>query len=195
MKDPFVTDYEIQSLRYVNLDDLLQDQKGDDAEITFIGSSTYDQEMEEVDFNRELMPDDEIISISGDDNEEADSDQDLNYADEKVVDTTFDELLNEANTKDKFFFATTTNETLGAMQRFKEIQITKASGSDPLGHLPRIIDFLVAHVHNLGLSLPDKFTDRMESEVPRMVADAFEERIPKLLYDTIKNILPQLLND
>ncbi|GJX44497.1 hypothetical protein Tco_0261173 [Tanacetum coccineum] len=70
-----------------------------------------------------------------------------------------------------------------------------APGLDPLGHLPRRMDFLAAHVHNLGLSLPNKFADKMNSSVPRMVADAFEERMPKLLFDTLKNILPPLYKE
>ncbi|GKC80708.1 hypothetical protein Tco_1131482 [Tanacetum coccineum] len=32
-----------------------------------------------------------------------------------------------------------------------------------------------------GLSLPDKFADKMDSSVPRMVADSFEERMHELL--------------
>ncbi|GJS60383.1 chitin elicitor receptor kinase 1-like protein isoform X2 [Tanacetum coccineum] len=55
--------------------------------------------------------------------------------------------------------------------------------------------FLAALVYNLGLSLLDKFIDKRDSSVPRMVANAFEERMLELLSDTLKNILPQLLND
>ncbi|GKF61396.1 hypothetical protein Tco_0181450, partial [Tanacetum coccineum] len=86
VKDSFVTDSGIKSLRNVNLDELIKDQKVDDAEITFVGSSPFDQEMVEADFDLESMPNDEIMSISGGDNEEADSDQELSTADAKVVD-------------------------------------------------------------------------------------------------------------
>ncbi|GJY40265.1 hypothetical protein Tco_0427535 [Tanacetum coccineum] len=81
-------------------------------------------------------------------------------------------------------------QALGALQRYKAIQITKAPGSDPIGHLPKRINFLATHEYNLWLSLPDKFANKMDSSVPRMVADAFEERIPKLFSNTLKSILP-----
>ncbi|GJX83068.1 hypothetical protein Tco_0332549 [Tanacetum coccineum] len=57
------------------------------------------------------------------------------------------------------------------------------------------MDFLAAHVYNLGLSLPNKFADKMDSSVPRMMANPFEERMPKLLSDTLKNILPPLYKE
>ncbi|GJV14140.1 hypothetical protein Tco_1359463 [Tanacetum coccineum] len=167
VKDSFVIDSGIKSLRNVNLDELIKDQKVDDAEITFVGSSPFDQEMVEADFDLESMPYDEIMSIYGGDNEEADSDQELSTADAKVVDHILDELINEANKEDTNVSSTPTNDvsfefvpqsastsspadiqalivkvvwkkknilrvkipnmqTLGAMRRYKEIQITKA---------------------------------------------------------------------
>nr|GEU37102.1 cysteine-rich RLK (receptor-like protein kinase) 8 [Tanacetum cinerariifolium] len=64
----------------------------------------------EVDFDLELMPDDEIMSISRDDNEEAVFNQELSTADEKVADNILDELINEANKEDTNVFAATTNK-------------------------------------------------------------------------------------
>ncbi|GJS87848.1 hypothetical protein Tco_0770484 [Tanacetum coccineum] len=46
----------------------------DDVDITFMGSSSFDQKMEEVDSDLESMHDDEIMSMSGNEDEEADSD-------------------------------------------------------------------------------------------------------------------------
>ncbi|GKC68162.1 hypothetical protein Tco_1100760, partial [Tanacetum coccineum] len=197
----------IKSLRHVHLDELLKDQKVDDAEINFIGSSTYDQKKEEADSDLKSMHNNEIMSIFGDDNEEADSGHELSTVDENVVDLILDELLNKENREDTNVSTATTNEvssksvpysvsssslvdiqaliakavrekkniptikipnvqTMGAMQRLKKIQITKAPRSGPVGHLPRRMDFLATHVHNLGLSLLDKLADKMDSVVP-----------------------------
>ncbi|GJR52042.1 hypothetical protein Tco_1402563 [Tanacetum coccineum] len=71
------------------------------------------------------------------------------------------------------------------------IQCTKVK---PLGHLPRRINFLAAHVHNLGKSLPDKFADTMDVVLPRAVAHALEERLPELLSDTMHGIIEESLN-
>ncbi|GKD21582.1 hypothetical protein Tco_1223285 [Tanacetum coccineum] len=67
--------------------------------------------------------------------------------------------------------------------------------SDPLGHLPKIMDYLVAHVHNLGSTMSAKFEDSLDSFLPRLIADALEERLPELLTDTLKNQFPQLLTE
>nr|GEV66248.1 hypothetical protein [Tanacetum cinerariifolium] len=110
MEDPFVIDSNINSLGNVNLDELLKDHKNDDVEITFIGSSPFDQEIEEADFDLESMHDDEIMLISRDDNEEVDYDQELSTVDEKAANNILDELINEENSKDANVFAATTNE-------------------------------------------------------------------------------------
>ncbi|GJZ48313.1 hypothetical protein Tco_0602145 [Tanacetum coccineum] len=70
-------------------------------------------------------------------------------------------------------------QALAAMKTFKQIRISSAPKSDPLGHLPRRMDFLVDHVHNLGKSLLDKFVDTMDLVLPRMAVDALEERLPQ----------------
>ncbi|GKD39558.1 hypothetical protein Tco_1259765 [Tanacetum coccineum] len=86
-------------------------------------------------------------------------------------------------------------QALGDMQRFKQIQITRAPRSKPLGHLPQRMDFFVAHVHNLGKSLLDLYVNKMDLVVPRMVVDALYERPSKLQSNTLKNQLPQILTD
>ncbi|GJY25880.1 hypothetical protein Tco_0400606 [Tanacetum coccineum] len=83
-------------------------------------------------------------------------------------------------------------QALAAMKKFKKIQISSAPKSDPLGHLPRRMDFLTAHVHNLGISLFGKFVDFMDTVLPRLIVDALEERLHELISDTLKNQFPQL---
>ncbi|GJR16343.1 hypothetical protein Tco_0798995 [Tanacetum coccineum] len=119
--------------------------------------------------------DDEFMSISGDEDELADSDKELSAADEIEATNVFDEILTEINTKD-----TTTLVFIAPSTRFKKIKIFSALGSDPLVHLPRRIDFLTTHVYNLGKSLPDKFDNKIDSVVPRMVVDALEESQVKM---------------
>ncbi|GJX47000.1 hypothetical protein Tco_0272190 [Tanacetum coccineum] len=195
----------IKSLRHVHLDELLKDQKVYDVEINFIGSSTCDQKKEEADSDLKSMHNNKIMSIFGDDNEEANSDHELSTADEKSIPYSVSlsspvdiQALIAKAVQEKKNIPTVkipNVQTLGAMRRLKKIQITKAPRLDPVGHLLRRIDFLATHVHNLGLSLPDKLVDKMDSVVPRIVVDAFKERMLELLSDTLKNILPQLLND
>ncbi|GJV06356.1 hypothetical protein Tco_1344012 [Tanacetum coccineum] len=58
-----------RSIRHeVDFEQEMKDQVNDDVEITFMGATTFDQNMEEVESDVEFMPDDEIRSISGDDN-------------------------------------------------------------------------------------------------------------------------------
>ncbi|GJY14087.1 hypothetical protein Tco_0383396 [Tanacetum coccineum] len=57
------------------------------------------------------------------------------------------------------------------------------------------MDFLVAHVHNLGKSLLGSFADKIDLVVPRMVANALEERLPKFLDDTLKAQLPHVFTN
>ncbi|GJW54683.1 hypothetical protein Tco_0098768 [Tanacetum coccineum] len=66
---------------------------------------------------------------------------------------------------------------------------------DPFGHLPKIMDYLVAHVQNLGSTMSAKFEESLDSFLPRLIADALEERLPELLTDTPKNQFPQLLTE
>ncbi|GJU74985.1 hypothetical protein Tco_1266390 [Tanacetum coccineum] len=188
----------------------MKDQQDADAEITLIGSSTFDQEIEEAESDVDSMPGDEILSISREDNDEDESEKELSVVDEVVADNIIDELITEANKRDTNVSAATTNEekkntptvkilnihTLGAMRRFREIQNTKAPGSEPFSYLTRRVDFLAAQVHNLTKTLPDQFDDKMNSAtsyVSRIIFDALAQRFPDLLSATIKNSLPQAL--
>ncbi|GKB16885.1 hypothetical protein Tco_0850808, partial [Tanacetum coccineum] len=155
---------------------------------------------------------DEIMSISEDD-KEVESDKELSIADEAVANKVIDEMLTEINTwvsTSNAFAEHTTKalwakknvprikpinvQALGTMKKFNQIQISSAPKSDPLGHLPRRMDFLVAHVHNLGKSLPAKIFNLMDSVLLRIVVDALEERLLEFLFDTLKSQLPLLFN-
>ncbi|GJY59881.1 hypothetical protein Tco_0459773 [Tanacetum coccineum] len=91
-------------------------------------------------------------------------------------------------------------QTLGAMRRFKKIQITKAPRSNPLGHLPRRMDFLAAHVHNFAKNLPAQVIARIDSAVstvPKIaLTNAFRQtlhRINRRLRNAIKDEMPAVL--
>ncbi|GJT37687.1 hypothetical protein Tco_0937552 [Tanacetum coccineum] len=156
-----------------------------DVDFTFIGSSSFDQEMEEADSDLESMPDYEIVQPC----KQGDANTSISIASALQLSIVFasssalvvspgdvQALIAKLVWENKNICRRTIPhvQALGAMQR---------------------IDFLAALVYNLGLSLLDKFIDKRDSSVPRMVANAFEERMLKLLSDTLKNILPQLLND
>ncbi|GKA91765.1 hypothetical protein Tco_0813690 [Tanacetum coccineum] len=100
VEDPLSTDSRIRSFGNVDLDQVIKEQHDDDAEITFMGATALDQVMKEANSDLESMPDDEIMSISMDDDEEADSDRELYVADELVADNVIDEILTEINKKD-----------------------------------------------------------------------------------------------
>ncbi|GKE32804.1 hypothetical protein Tco_1452126, partial [Tanacetum coccineum] len=136
VEDPLVTNSRIRSLGNVNIDQAV--------------NMEAEEKKEEADSDLESMPDDEIMSVSGNEDEEADSDRELSVADEIEVDKVIDTLVSIANkegTDTTIFVASdpTISSALGALQRYKAIQITKALGSDPLGHLPRRMDFLAAY--------------------------------------------------
>ncbi|GJU89191.1 hypothetical protein Tco_1301614 [Tanacetum coccineum] len=239
VEDPLATDSGIRLLGNVDLDQIMKVQQDDDAEITFMRATAFDQVVEEADSDVESMPDDEILSISRDDDKEDNFDRELPLADEMVADHVINEILNVVNKEDThtYIYDVTPKEVsfvsvpqsasdsslwdvqaiiskalrekknipqvkiqnvqaLGAMKRFKEIQITKAPGSDPLGHLPQRLDFLAAQVHNLAKSLPNQFTEKMNSAasiVPRLVFNALAQELLDLLIATIKNTLPWAL--
>ncbi|GJS50163.1 hypothetical protein Tco_0600284 [Tanacetum coccineum] len=191
----------------------MKDQQDADAEITLIGSSTFDQEIEEAESDVDSMPGDEILSISREDNDEDESEKELSVVDEVVADNIIDELITEANKRDTNVSAASTNEVLSEfvpqstftssladvqalIAKALEIQITKALGSDPFSHLTRRVDFLAAQVHNLTKTFPDQFDDKMNSatrSVSRIIFDALAQQFPDLLSATIKNSLPQAL--
>ncbi|GJZ81649.1 hypothetical protein Tco_0646643 [Tanacetum coccineum] len=189
------------------------------VDITLMGSSSFNQEMEEANSNLESISEDEFMSISGDNNEEANFDQEIFPSDEKAADNILDELINEANKEDTIVSTVITNavsyesvpqtastslpsdiqaliakamwekknipkvkilnvQTLGAMRRFKEIQITKAPRSDPFGHLPRRLDFLFAQVNNVAKNLPTEVNKKFTlaaSTIPNIFSDAIPQ--------------------
>ncbi|GKG47051.1 hypothetical protein Tco_0504248, partial [Tanacetum coccineum] len=69
----------------------------DDADITLMGSSSFDQKMKEVDSDLESMPDDEVMSIPGNEDEEDDSDMKLSTADEIEAEKVIDTLVSISN--------------------------------------------------------------------------------------------------
>nr|GEZ79946.1 hypothetical protein [Tanacetum cinerariifolium] len=76
-------------------------------------------------------------------------------------------------------------QAFATMKRFRQIQISNAPKPDPIGHLPRRMDFLVAHVHNLGQSMPTKFVNSMDSVLPKMVVDVVGGRAPQANCQTL----------
>ncbi|GKB90989.1 hypothetical protein Tco_0963261 [Tanacetum coccineum] len=75
VKDLLVTDFGIRSLGNVAFDQAVNMEAKE-------RSSSFDQKMEEVDFDLESMHDDEIMSMSGNKDEEADSNREFSIADE-----------------------------------------------------------------------------------------------------------------
>ncbi|GJW93967.1 retrovirus-related pol polyprotein from transposon TNT 1-94 [Tanacetum coccineum] len=130
VEDPLAINSGIKSLGNVNLDELLKDK------IVNVGA---EDKMEEADSELESMPNDEVISILGNEDEEEDSDRELSIADEIDAD--------------------------------------------------KVIDTLVSIANKEWLSLLDKFADKIDSLMPRMVADAFKERMPEFISHTLMNIL------
>ncbi|GJW66899.1 protein kinase-like domain, concanavalin A-like lectin/glucanase domain protein [Tanacetum coccineum] len=127
----------------------MRDQHNDDAEITFMGATSFDQDIEEDASDMEAMPDDEILSVSRDGNEEDDSDMELSMVDEVVADNILDEIITKVNKEDTHINVSTATpivvsfvsvpqsalvssprDALGAMKRFKEIQTTEAPGKN-----------------------------------------------------------------
>ncbi|GJT81241.1 hypothetical protein Tco_1055583 [Tanacetum coccineum] len=172
-----------------------------DVDITFIGSSSFDQEMKEADSELESMPDDEVMSISGNEDEKDDSDKELSVADEIEADKVIDTLNSIANKKgiDTTIFAAS-DPTVSSMSTSSSVPITSQGGCSSTNCKSYMGEKEHPSKNDSSclitwLSLPDKFANKMDSLVPRMLVDAFEERMHELLFDTLKNILPQLLND
>ncbi|GJZ49574.1 hypothetical protein Tco_0603764 [Tanacetum coccineum] len=118
--------------------------------------------MKEANSDLESLPDDEIMSISRDDDEEADSDRELYVADELVADNVIDEILTEINKEvtTKIVFA--------------------ASNTKEKKNIPRVKP---PYVQAFGA---------MRSYVPRLVFDALEQQLSDLLTTILKNNLPRI---
>ncbi|GKA26600.1 hypothetical protein Tco_0712709 [Tanacetum coccineum] len=164
--------------------------------IISLGFYDLDQIMQDDESDLESMPYDEIISISGDDDEVEDSDKEISPADEVDANKVIDEILTEINIEDltQIIFAAPITKVssvsdsksthvfqmvdvqeLAAGALWKRRTFLVKNKQIPFGHLPRRMDFLVAHVHNLGKYVPDK----IDSVVPRMIINALEERMPQ----------------
>ncbi|GJR39955.1 hypothetical protein Tco_1215639 [Tanacetum coccineum] len=136
----------------------------------------------------------------------------VTHVDEIVADNVIDEILTEINIEDSTTLVFTAPSTevpsvsdskpthvfpikdiqaliTRALWKKKNIPREKPANVQSLATMQRRMDFLVPHVHNLGKSFPDKFADKMDSVVPRMVADALEKRLPELLTDTLMRFL------
>ncbi|GJU21768.1 hypothetical protein Tco_1155110, partial [Tanacetum coccineum] len=168
---------ELQSIFRAD-ENVVEEKMDNDFEITFMGTMAFDQVMEEAESNLKSMPNDEIMSIFGDDDKElADSENELSVVDEVVPSVSISQPALVLLIEDVQALAAR------ALWRKKNIPRMKLVNFQALGAMKRM-DFLVAHVHNLGKSLKDAFVDKMDSVVPRIVADALEERLPELLTDT-----------
>nr|GEX90824.1 hypothetical protein [Tanacetum cinerariifolium]GEX90831.1 hypothetical protein [Tanacetum cinerariifolium] len=180
-ESPFDTESEI---KFMGKEKVVPNTHDGVVEITLVGSSR-DAEFQEADSDLELMPDDEIESVSGfeaDNNDEDDhfkNKKEPTQTAEADVDNVIDKLVDMANSKD---------DNINSFAN-------KPTKSDILSHLQADINSLFAKVKNLESSLSQQVADNIDDSMPRMVADALEERLPKLLYDTIKNILFDLLKD
>nr|GEX33582.1 hypothetical protein [Tanacetum cinerariifolium] len=130
------------------------------------------------------MPYDEIMSISGDDDNEANSDKEISMADENEDDKIIDEVLTKVKTE-----VSTSNATVEPITEVPTISTIKPTHTSPMADIQK----LVAKVYNLGKFMLDKFVDSMDSDLPRLIADALEERLHELLSDTLKTQSPQLL--
>ncbi|GJW31569.1 hypothetical protein Tco_0051601, partial [Tanacetum coccineum] len=148
------------------------------------------------------------VNFRDDDEELADSNKELYVVDETVADNVIDEILTKINIEDSTTLVFTAPSTkvpsvsdskpthvfpiediqaliTRALWKKKNIPCEKPANVQSLATMQRMMYFLIAHVHNLGKSFPDKFADKMDSVVPRMVADALKKRFPKLLTDTM----------
>ncbi|GJU94512.1 hypothetical protein Tco_1319268 [Tanacetum coccineum] len=172
----------------------------------FLGHHTIDPSLfiEKAESDLESIPDDEITSISGDDDELVDSEKELSVADEVEADKVLDKILTEINTEDTTTLVFVTPSTdvsyvsnskshVLPMVNIQELAARalwkkkKNSSSDLSGHLLKRMYLFTTHVHNLGKFLPSQFADKMDSVVPRMVVDALKERLSELLTNYLKN--------
>ncbi|GJT89647.1 hypothetical protein Tco_1078492 [Tanacetum coccineum] len=162
---PELTDVEKVHERIV--EDVVKDfgitslEKHYNGDISLIGDSKTDQEMEEVDSDLESMSDDAIISVSGNDDDNDDS-KEISMADEAAADNVINKLIDIANTKDA-----NTN-----------VFATNASESDPLAD-------------KIDSSVPQKVANVFEEKMPTLLTDTLKNILPQLLNDSVKKIMPK----
>ncbi|GJS05953.1 hypothetical protein Tco_0362749 [Tanacetum coccineum] len=215
VEDPLAIDSGIKSLGNVNLDELYQDQNVNmeaeespfdtdseikfigkvdqemnvDADNTFIGSSSFDQDLEDADSDLESMPNDEILSISGNEDEDDDSEE-LCTADEIAANNVINKLINIAKIGEAHTPVSAASslpniprvkipnfQTLGVMRRFKDIQITKA----PDAIAQQLPDLLTATIKN---TLPQALTNAVRDTLPR-----FKKHIKKTIKKKMSEVI------
>ncbi|GKB84164.1 hypothetical protein Tco_0956436, partial [Tanacetum coccineum] len=139
-----------------------------------------DQVMEEADSNVESMPNDEILSISRDDDEGDDSDRELSVIDEVAADHVIDEILTEVNKEDIHTIVSTTPP--------KEVSYVSVSQSAPvssLGDVQALIAKALWEKKNIHRNcLPQALTKAVKETFPR-----FNRRIKNAIKDDMPNVL------
>ncbi|GJY79994.1 hypothetical protein Tco_0492745 [Tanacetum coccineum] len=144
-----------------------------------------DQDMKEINSSLESMPEDELLSVSGFEANDAKEDNksknkaELSKDGEATANNVLDELVDMANSQDANLNAFT----------------DKTHKSNLLGHLHEEFSSLTTKVDQLKSLLAQRVADKIQDSMPKMVVDASEERIPDLLSNTLKNILPQIIKE
>ncbi|GJR51732.1 hypothetical protein Tco_1402253 [Tanacetum coccineum] len=185
-ESPFDTKSEIKFTRKEKVVQAIHD---DAVEITLIGSS-IDQEMHEADYDLKSMPDDEIMSVSGNKEEDDDSEK-LYQTDEIAADNVIDKLVSMANTGDatKNVYATS----------HLHVSIVSASSSAPKDVQALIAKDLWEKKNIPRGKIPNVQTLRAMRSIPKAVSDAIAQQLPYLLnttlIDTLQKILLQLLKE
>nr|GEY67781.1 hypothetical protein [Tanacetum cinerariifolium] len=179
LEDPLAINSGIRSLGKADLDQEIKDQVNDDAEITFMGATAFDQVMEEADSNVESILDDEVLSIYGDDDEEDNLDRELFIAESVVADHVVNEILTKVNKEDTYTIvsATTTKEFADKMN--------SAASS-----VPSLISHAVAQ------QLPDLLTLAIKYNLPWALTNAVKEILPgfnRRIKTAIKGEMPAIL--
>nr|GEY61640.1 hypothetical protein [Tanacetum cinerariifolium] len=131
---------------------------------------------EKVDFDLESVPDDEIVSISRND----DDFKELSQADKIVADNIIDKLVCMANTMDA---------TVNIFDAF-DLLVSSMSASSST---PRDVQALISKA-NITIDLNEIF-DSPASTIPKIVSDVIAQQLPDLLNATLKDTLPQALTN
>ncbi|GJW13570.1 hypothetical protein Tco_0017703 [Tanacetum coccineum] len=122
--------------------------------------------MEEAEYDVESMPDDEILSISKDDEELDDSDKELIVADEVVP--------------------SVSDSKPTPVMPMEDVQALVVRALWKKKNIP-------SHVHNLSKSLPGQFVDKMDSmlltDLVRKTLPWFNKRIKNVIQDEMPTIL------
>ncbi|GJS84858.1 hypothetical protein Tco_0751399 [Tanacetum coccineum] len=154
-----------------------KDEMANDYELISVGTININQAMKDVSSDPKSMPDDEIMSIL-EDNEEAESDKELSSTDEVVAGTVINEILTKINTG-----ISTSNVSDATATEVPTVSDNKSSLVSKLADVQELVAKALCTKKNvprenlsfLGISLPDKFTDSMDSVLPRLIVVFVEE--------------------